>query len=91
MDFSIRYHSDVRDIDLKRLDARTKQRIRRAIETRLMIAPQEYGQPLRRTLKGYWKLRVGDYRVVFKIAGRELLVLGICHRKEVYSRIETRI
>ena len=91
MDFSIRYHSDVRDIDLKRLDARTKQRIRRAIETRLMITPQEYGQPLRRTLKGYWKLRVGDYRVVFKIAGRELLVLGICHRKEVYSRIETRI
>jgi mRNA interferase RelE/StbE len=91
VDFSIRYHSDVRDIDLKRLDARTKQRIRRAIETRLMIAPQEYGQPLRRTLKGYWKLRVGDYRVVFKIAGRELLVLGICHRKEVYSRIETRI
>jgi mRNA interferase RelE/StbE len=91
VDFSIRYHSDVRDIDLKRLDARTKQRIRRAIETRLMIAPQEYGQPLRRTLKGYWKLRVGEYRVVFKIAGRELLVLGICHRKEVYSRIETRI
>jgi hypothetical protein len=33
-----------------------------------LVAPQEYGTPLRKTLKGYWKLRVGDYRVVYKIS-----------------------
>ena len=89
--FTVRYHSAVRDLDIKRLDQKTKDRIRRAIETRLMTSPHEYGQPLRRTLKGYWKLRVGDYRVVFKIGEGEILILGICHRKEIYDKIETRL
>jgi mRNA interferase RelE/StbE len=40
---------------------------------------------LRKTLKGYWKLRVGDYRVVFKIKGNEIVVLAILHRKDVYN------
>jgi mRNA interferase RelE/StbE len=51
----------------------------------LIIAPQDYGKPLRKTLSGYWKLRVGDYRIVFKIANNTILILGICHRKEVGS------
>ncbi|WHZ29084.1 MAG: hypothetical protein OJF51_003884 [Nitrospira sp.] len=32
----------------------------------------QYGTPLRKTLRGYWKLRVGDYRVVYKIEGDEV-------------------
>lgn len=63
-------------------------RIREAIETRLLTAPQEYGEPLRRTLKGYWKLRIGDYRVVFRVQDANILILGIIHRKEVYQIIE---
>jgi mRNA interferase RelE/StbE len=89
--FTVKYHSAVRDLDIKKLDQKTKDRIRRAIEERIMTSPHEYGQPLRRTLKGYWKLRVGDYRVVFKIGEREILILGICHRKEIYDKIETRL
>ncbi len=30
-----------------------KTRIWKAIETRLAVAPQQYGEPLRKTLKGY--------------------------------------
>ncbi len=89
--FTVKYHSAVRDLDIKKLDQKTKDRIRRAIEERLMTSPHEYGQPLRRTLKGYWKLRVGDYRVVFKIGEGEILILGICHRKEIYDKTETRL
>jgi len=55
-----------------------------------MIAPHEYGEPLRKTLKGYWKMRVGDYRVVFRVAGEEIVVFGICHRKDVYPLAERR-
>jgi len=44
-----------------------KARIKKAIEQRLLVAPYEYGMPLRKSLKRYWKLRVGDYRVVYKI------------------------
>jgi mRNA interferase RelE/StbE len=89
--FELRYHPDVKAVDIPLLDARLRTRIKNAIETRLMTAPHQYGEPLRKTLRGYWKLRVGDYRVVFKIAGEEVWILGIIHRKKVYEAIEKRI
>jgi mRNA interferase RelE/StbE len=82
--FKIVYHPDVRDIDIPSLNARLKNRLRKAIEERLVSAPHHCGEPLRKTLKGYWKLRVGDYRVVFKIAGDDIQMLGIIHRNDVY-------
>jgi mRNA interferase RelE/StbE len=88
--FSVVYHPDVKTRDIPRLNGDIRARIRKAIETRLMIAPHEYGEPLRKTLKGYWKLRIGDYRVVFRVDGEEVLVLGICHRKDVYPLMEKR-
>ncbi len=90
MPFSVIYHPDVKGRDIPKLNADVRNRIRKAIETRLMVAPQEYGEPLRKTLKGYWKLRVGDYRIVFRILDEEILILGICHRKEVYPMMEKR-
>ena len=90
MPFSVIYHPDVKGRDIPKLNADVRERIRKAIETRLMVAPQEYGEPLRKTLKGYWKLRVGDYRVVFRMLDEEILIVGICHRKEVYPMMEKR-
>ncbi len=90
MFFDLVYHPDVRK-DIVRLDDRLKRRVKSAIENRLTAAPHQYGEPLRKTLKGYWKLRVGDYRVVFKITGKEVLILGIIHRKDVYERIGSRL
>lgn len=89
--FTLRYHPAVRSDDLTLIDRKMKDRIRRAIEERLQTLPQEYGEPLRKTLKGYWKLRVGDYRVVFKIIKSEVWILGIRHRKEIYKDIEKRM
>jgi mRNA interferase RelE/StbE len=91
MAFTLRYHPDVRRVDLPLLDERAKGRIRRAIEERLCLSPERYGEPLRKTLKGYWKLRVGDYRVVFKIKGKEVWILGVAHRRDAYQKMETRM
>jgi mRNA interferase RelE/StbE len=90
LNFEVLYHPDVKRIDIPHLNSKIKSRIKRAIEKRLMTAPHEYGEPLRKTLKGYWKLRVGDYRVVFKIIRKEVLILGIIHRKKVYEKAEKR-
>jgi mRNA interferase RelE/StbE len=68
-----------------------RTRIARAIETRLGAEPERYGVPLAGTLHGYWKLRVGDYRVVFKVAGDDVWVLAILHRREVYDAAERRL
>lgn len=90
MPFELRYHPDVKSIDLPLLNAKLIIRLKNAIESRLMTAPHLYGEPLRKTLRGYWKLRVGDYRVVFKIVDEEVWVLGIIHRKRVYEEIRKR-
>jgi len=89
--FEIRYHPAVKDVDLPLIDAKMQKRIKTAIETRLLTAPHQYGEPLRKTLKGYWKLRVGDYRIVFKIMDHEIYVLGIIHRKKAYEKIGKRV
>ena len=86
-----KYHPDVKRSDLPKIDAKNRGMIKRAIEERLATQPEAYGKPLRRTLKGYWKLRVGDYRVVFKVSSDDILILGIIHRKEVYRLIKKRI
>jgi mRNA interferase RelE/StbE len=89
--FELRYHPDVKTLDIPLLNERIKKRIKTAIESRLATAPHQYGEPLRKTLKGYWKLRVGDYRVVFKIVDNEIWIFGIIHRKQVYESIEKRV
>ena len=90
MSFSLHYHPAVRAEDLPLIDLRIKTRIRKAIEERLRAAPYSYGKPLRKSLKGYWKLRVGDYRVVFRIEGSEVWIIGIRHRKSIYTDINSR-
>ena len=80
MTFTLRYHPAVRDEDLPLIDRRNRERIQRAIEERLKTAPHDYGEPLRKSLKGYWKLRVGDYRVVFRVIDYQVWFLAIRHR-----------
>ena len=90
MPYAILYHPEVEE-DIKLLDRKQRKTIAKAIETRLGNEPGKYGKPLRGSLKGYWKLRVGDIRVVFKVVGNDLLILGIINRKIVYEKIFKRL
>lgn len=87
MGFEVVYHPAVLGEDLPGLPANLRQRLERAIRARLTTSPQQYGAPLRGSLQGHWKLRVGDYRVVFRIVGAEVYVLKIGHRRTVYARL----
>jgi len=55
MPFILRYHPDVRKVDLPLLDERTRSQIRTAIEKRLQSAPQDYGEPLRKNTERLWE------------------------------------
>ncbi len=90
MHYLVRYHPLVRK-DLSTINTTIKAKIKNAIERRLMVDPIKYGDPLRKTLKGYRKVRVGDYRIVYKIEGEYIYILGIRHRKEIYKKVELRI
>ncbi len=82
-----RYHPKVKKVDIPKLDRKMKATIKKAIEERLCTQPDRYGKPLQRTLKGYWKLRVGDYRIVYRIRQKGIQILAITHRKEIYQRV----
>ena len=87
LNFEILYHDKVVKEDITNLLLIWRNKIRFAIEERLTIAPDFYGKPLRRSLKGYRKLRIGDYRVVFRIDGNKVYILAIMHRSVVYQKI----
>ena len=90
MNYELIYHPDVKKVDLQVIDNKNKFMIKKAIEERLSTHPEIYGKPLQRTLKGYWRLRIGDYRVVFKILEQKIVILGILHRKDIYRQIQKR-
>jgi len=90
--FNLKYLPKVKE-DLKEIDPKSRQRIKKAIKERLEKAPKSYGKPLRKGLKGFYRLRVGDYRIVYCVLEdrKEVLIVGIMHRKEIYKRILNRI
>ncbi|HAZ12819.1 MAG: hypothetical protein A2X86_04055 [Bdellovibrionales bacterium GWA2_49_15] len=73
--------------EIDNLDSSIKKIIKKTIEDKLMTDPLKFGLPLRRNLSGLFKLRVGDYRIIYKIEKREVIVLVISlgHRKDVYK------
>lgn len=90
MSYELRYHPQVKRSDLPELDRVAKERIRAAIEARLTRRPEYYSEPLRKTLKPYRKLRVGEYRVVFRVDEATVFILAVLHRKEAYQRAQRR-
>jgi len=44
------------------------------------------GEPLRGEFQGLWRLRVGDYRIIYVRTDEGFLVLRIAHRREVYRK-----
>ncbi|MEK9207131.1 MAG: type II toxin-antitoxin system RelE/ParE family toxin [Patescibacteria group bacterium] len=88
--FKVIYHHLAIKDDIPKLSSVWKKNVRRAIETKLTTNPEVYGKPLRRSLRNYRKLRVGNYRIIFRIEGVFVKILVIKHRSEVYSSIEKR-
>ncbi len=91
MKYEIYYHDLVLYDDLKKIASKDKQMIKKAIEEKLMKSPELFGKPLRKSLKGFRKLRVGDYRVVFRIEKESVKIFIIKHRSIVYQLLSTRL
>ena len=88
--FEVLYHYLVTKEDIPKITSLCKKKIKFAIEERLTTKPDVYGKPLRRSLKGYRKLRVGDYRVIYRIEGESVKIFVIQHRSIVYETTEKR-
>ena len=85
MNYTITYDPRVFSEDLPNLPKTIKSRIKKAIESRLRTHPELYGKPLRTTLKNNWKLRVGDYRVIYRIQKNKVIIWAIGNRSMIYA------
>lgn len=85
--YIIEYLDSVVKEDISNLPVSIKNTIKRAIEERLRVDPIGFGKPLRYSLKGHRRLRVSDYRIVYRIEIETTIVLivAIKHRKDVYE------
>lgn len=63
--------------DLERLNKSTYKRIVSTIKKKLTQDPVSFGKPLTGNLKGYYRLRIDDYRVIYKIENKKLIVFVI--------------
>ena len=89
--YKILYVDGVVNEDLPNILEPWKGEIKQAIEKKLMTRPEVYSRPLRRSLKGYRKLRVGGYRVVFRVEDNQVKIFVIQHRSTVYGTAPERL
>lgn len=89
--YEVLYSNEVVKEDLPKIGEPWKSKIREAIESKLMTRPEIYGKTLRHSLKNYRKLRVGDYRVVFRIERQKVKIFVIQHRSVVYTIASKRL
>jgi mRNA interferase RelE/StbE len=80
--------SDIAERQLKKLDRPVQKRILQYLSDRIEGCknPRHFGEPLKGGFSGFWRYRIGDYRVICEILdeGVIVLVLTIGHRREVY-------
>ena len=84
MGYKITYKKSVAG-DLKRLGKSEARRVLKKIGAELRENPERFTS-LRGAYAGLRRCRIGDYRAIFAIMEKEVLVLRVGHRKEVYRR-----
>lgn len=86
MRYLIQYSDALNAKEISRFPKADLRKIKTAIEEKLTVHPEVFGKPLRFSLKGHRSLRVGEYRVIFRIQKQSVIILIIAHRSTVYQK-----
>ena len=85
MPYSIAIDPRVIEEDIPKIPQSYRKLIDKAITERLTIKPIKLGKPLRYSLSGYRRLRVGDWRIIYKIDGSVIRIVKIGNRRDIYE------
>jgi mRNA interferase RelE/StbE len=76
--------------ELARIDRQQAKRVLKYLFERIAMPedPRRFGEALKFNLSGFWKYRVGNYRVICDIQDENVtvLVLRVGHRRKVYKK-----
>jgi addiction module RelE/StbE family toxin len=73
--YQILYQEHVISKHIPELPSDMKPLVKRAIEERLTVDPIGLGKPLQYSLKGHRRLRVGNYRVIYRIEKNTVIII----------------
>ncbi len=73
---------------IEKLDPSIRKIIKKAIES--LAANPAKGKPLAYDLAGLHSLRTSDYRIIYRIREKELIIIVIAvgHRREIYKKLK---
>ncbi len=75
--------------ELRKLDRAAQSNILHYLRKRIATKedPRRFGDPLRKNLSGFWKYRIGAYRIICDIQEKivTVRVIRIGHRKDAYE------
>ncbi|MBT3292775.1 type II toxin-antitoxin system RelE/ParE family toxin [Candidatus Peregrinibacteria bacterium] len=91
MKYLVTYSTLLNTKEIQRFPKPDLKRIKKTIEDKLTTNPEAFGKPLRFSLKGHRSLRVGDYRIIFRIENDTVKILVISHRSVVYEDYKNRL
>lgn len=95
MNWTVLIHPLVYEEDFNKMDRSAAQKITKGIRKKLATDPKGFGRPLAGKFHGYWKLRIGEYRVIYRIEEERVIVkvvkIGIRRDFEVYEELARRI
>lgn len=88
MNYKVEY-SKTAQKQIKKLDNYTQVMLMNWITKNLVNCkdPKIHGKALKGNLKGQWRYRVGDYRILCDIEDNKIiiLVINVGHRREIYK------
>ena len=77
--------------DFKKIDRPDQQRIIKTIRSKLQTDPHSFGKSLSGDLKGFWRVRVDQFRVIYQIFESEVTVyvikVGFRRDQDVYNAL----
>ncbi len=85
MGYQVEFHAEA-ETDLARLDSKVRERIFKKAKWLSENFESITPDPLSGEFKGYFKLRIGDYRALYSANPKSKLILIhlVGHRKEIY-------
>jgi mRNA interferase RelE/StbE len=72
--------------DIQGLEGTVKDRIGKTLR-RYAEDPLRYVEKLSDPRLGTYRFRIGVYRVIFDIEGKDIVILRVGHRKDIYRRL----
>lgn len=89
--YDLEFHEKVTD-DIQCFPKEIKKTIFEAIRERLSVRPYDFKALSGKEFKGFYRLRVSDYRIVYTIDEeyQKVRILAIGHRSRIYRFLSKR-